>query len=157
MIRGFEAAHQMEAEGQGHMQWGAAVGASLIAGAILLVVPRGSPWSSVTFFSPLIMGRPLAPGVQAPLIAVCLIHMGVGVLCGLIISRLVTAFTQARAILAGGAVGLLLYLLNLLAISLFWPQMRGNEVSVVFTHLVFGLVAAGAYRGLLKRKTSSNT
>src|SRR5260370_23287405 len=31
--------------------------------------------------------------------------------------------------------------LNLLVISLAWPEMRGNEVSALFTHIVFGLLA----------------
>ena len=51
----FESAHPLEPEARGHVQWPAALGAGFIAGAILLIVPRGSPWSSVTFFSPVII------------------------------------------------------------------------------------------------------
>src|SRR5207248_11689730 len=61
MIRHFEPAHPLEPEDKPGMQWGAALGAGLIAGVILLVVPRGSPWSSLTVFSPVIMGRALSP------------------------------------------------------------------------------------------------
>ncbi|SRR6266851_8490899 len=153
MIRGFESAHPLEPEAKGHIQqWPAAFGAGLIAGAILLIVPRGSPWSSVTFFSPVVMGRALRPGLEMPLVSLWLIHLAVSVLYGLIISRIIAALTQSRAILTGGVIGLVLYVLNLLVISLAWPEMRGNEVSALFTHIVFGLLAAGAYRGLLKRK-----
>jgi len=55
-------------------------------------------------------------------------------------------------VLTGGAVGLLLYVLNLGAISMWFPAMRGSEVSGSVTHAVCGLIAAGAYRGLLRRK-----
>jgi hypothetical protein len=37
-------------------------------------------------------------------------------------------------------------------VSALWPSLRGAEFSVVVTHVVFGLITAGAYRGLLKRK-----
>src|SRR5690242_7737989 len=132
MIRGFEAAQRTEAVGHGHLQWSAALGAGLIVGGIFLVVPRGSPWSSVTFFSPLVMGRPLPSALQIPLFALWLIHMGVAVVYGLIISRIVAGLTQLRAVITGGVVGLFLYLLNLLLISILLPQMSGNEISVLF-------------------------
>ena len=32
---------------------------------------------------------------------------------------------------------------------------RGVEGGVLLTHIVFGLFAAGAYRGLLKRRTAA--
>jgi hypothetical protein len=54
-------------------------------------------------------------------------------------------------------VGLVLYLLNFGVVSLCLPGLRGNEVSVIITHVVFGLVAAGVYRGLLRRKVSAAT
>jgi hypothetical protein len=139
------------------MQWGPAFWAGFIAGAILLIVPRGSPWSSATFFDPLVMGRGLPPGVTLSLLSVWLIHLVVSITYGLIITRIVAHLTQFRAILTGGLIGLVLYCANLLAVSLWWPQMRGNEVSVVFTHIVFGLVVAGAYRGLLRRKPVPST
>ena len=134
------------------MQWSAALGAGLIVGGVFLVVPRGNPWSSFTFFSPLIMGRTVPSSFQVPLFAVWLIHMGVALVYGLIISRIVAGLTQLRAVISGGVIGLLLYLVNLLVISVVLPEMRGNESSVLFAHFVFGLVTAGAYRGLLKRK-----
>ena len=152
MIRGFEQTHLLPAEDQGHLQWSAALGAALIAGAILLIVPRGSPWSELTFFSPAIMGRALAPGYQLSLAAVWFAHLGISILYGLIISLSIARLTQARAVFVGGFVGLILYVLNWAAVKFLAPSMRGNELSVLFTHVVFGLIAAGACRGLLKRK-----
>src|SRR5438105_5001995 len=99
MIRGFESAHPLEPEASGHMQWPAAFGAAFIAGTILLIVPRGSPWSSVTFFSPVIMGRALHGTLEMPLLFVWLIHLVVSVVYGAIISRIVAVLTKSRAIL----------------------------------------------------------
>jgi hypothetical protein len=104
----------------------------------------------VTFFSPVILGRNLS--VEAPLAGVWLAHMGVCLVWGLVICRVVSGLRQWRAILAGGLLGLLFYVVNFGIVSTWWPQLRGNEISVLFTHLVFGLIVAGAYRGLLRRK-----
>jgi hypothetical protein len=46
---------------------------------------------------------------------------------------------------------LLLYFLNFGCVSAFWPSLRGNEPAVLFAHVFFSMVAAGAYRGLLRR------
>jgi hypothetical protein len=155
MIRGFSPPNPLEPENPGHMQWGPALGAGLIAGAVLMIAPRGSPWSSVTFFDPLVVGRNL-PAQVTSMIPVWLMHLMVSIIYGFIISRTVVCLRQFRAIFTGGLVGLLLYALNLLVVSILWPHMRGNEASVAFTHIVFGLLAAAAYRGLLKRKPVSS-
>ena len=157
MIRSFEVAPMTEPREAGHIQWPAAFGAGLIAGGILLFVPRGTPWSSVTFFTPIIMGRSLPVEETMPLILVWLIHIGISVAYGLIISGLVSRLTKARAVFVGGLIGLALYVVSLLAVYLFWKEWRGNEISAGFTHIVFGVIAAGAYRGLLQRKVIAVT
>jgi hypothetical protein len=154
MIRGFESSAPLEPETKS-IQYGPAIGAGIIAGALFLIVPRGSPWSALTFFSPTVLGRSLASSSNLPIPAVWIIHLLVSVIYALVISRIVAGLTQQRAILTGGAIGFLLYLLNLAVVSFLWPEIRGNEIGVAFTHIVFGLVAAGAYRGLLRRKGSS--
>ena len=106
---------------------------------------------AVTFFSPVVAGRTLS-GQPLPLLVVWALHMGVSILYGLIVCRVVAGLKQARAILTGGLLGLVLYVINFGIVSTWWPSIRGNEISVVFTHIVFGLVVAGAYRGLLRRK-----
>ena len=150
MIEGFKSIQPLEPTGG--MQWGPAVGSGLIAGVVLLIVPHGSPWEALTFFSPDVMGRNLSAS-GLPMFAAWGCHLLVGILYGLVISRAVANLKQGRAILMGGLVGLLLYGINLSAFSAFWPRLRGNEVAVVLTHIVFGLVAAGAYRGLLRRSS----
>jgi hypothetical protein len=155
MIKDFEPSQLAEPEEFNKMQWPAALGASLIAGLILVVIPRGSPWSSLTFFSPVIMGRILPPTTDMPLLAIWLIHLVIAVVYGLIISRVVAGSIFERAILIGGVLGFLLYFVNLALVSMWLPDLRGNEISVIFTHIVFGLIVAGAYRGLLKRRLTT--
>ena len=154
MITSFERAPVLEPESGDHYQWRSALGAGLIAGLILLVIPRGSPWAGVTFFSAVIMGRAVPPGVVLSLPLVWLIHLVLAEVYGLIISRFLTSVTQGRAILTGAVIGLVLYLVNWGVVTWFVPAWRGNEAAVLITHLVFGLIVGGAYRGLLRRKAA---
>ena len=152
MITHFESPRPTEPETENHLQWSAALGAGLIAGIVLLIVPRGSPWSTVTFFVPSILGRVVPESWNLGLAGAALIHLAVSLVYGIIISWVVSGIHEMRAVLTGGAIGLGLYLVNLGVISFSAPALRGNEVSVIFTHVVFGLIAGGAYRGLLRRR-----
>ena len=128
--------------------------AGLIAGMVLLIVPHASPWEGLTSFTPAIMGRvvPATWGV-APFVVI-LLHLALSLIYGSIISFAVIHIREMGAVLTGGVVGLVLYFLNLGAVSMWFPAMRGNEMSVVVTHVVCGLITAGAYRGLLRRRLS---
>lgn len=152
MVEDAKPTRSLEPEEKGHLQWGAALWAGFIAGAVLLFVPRGSPWSAVTFFSRVVMGRIVPFGVNLPLPAIWLIHLAIAEIYGLAIARLLVNVSQARAILGGGLIGLVLYLINLGVVTAVWPAWRGSEGVVLVTHVVFGLIAGGAYRGLLRRR-----
>jgi hypothetical protein len=152
MITGYQTPRMLEPHVAGRIQWSKALFAGLIAGAVLLVVPRGSPWSNLTFFSPVVMGRDVLEIAQSSLLGIWALHLVIAVMYGLIISALVAGLTQFRAVLTGGAIGLGLYAINFAIVNWFLSAYRGNELSVAFTHVVFGLIAAGAYRGLLRRR-----
>jgi hypothetical protein len=156
MIRGYEPYIPLEPEDKPGIQWGPAVGAGFIAGLVLLLVPRGSPWSALTFFSPAILGRSMS-SMEVPLAITWVLHLVVSIIYGLIISRVVAGLRQQRAVLIGGVAGLVLYFANLAMVSFCWPVLRGNEAPVVFAHVVFGLIAAGAYCGLLRRRTPAGS
>jgi len=155
MIKGYETAHLLEPDEPLRFHMGPALGAGFIAGGVLLIVPQGSPWSSLTFFSPVIMGRALPGLVEMPLFEVWLLHLALSIVYGLVISRVVATLRRRRAFFSGFLMGLVLYAANLGVVSAVWPWLRGAEFSVVVTHVVFGLIAAGAYRGLLKRKAEA--
>ncbi len=156
MIHHFDPPQSLPPEHRHDFQWPAALGAGLIPGLILLIVPRGSPWSALTFFTPVVMGRTVPPQTGMSLGSSMLLHLAIAIVYGLIISRVVARVTQLRAVVAGGITGLILYLINFGVVSWSVPEFRGNEVLVVFTHAVFGLIAGGAYRGLLRRVPTSD-
>src|SRR5678816_809452 len=64
MIRHFGRPELLEAEEGGRFQWEAALGAGLIPGLVLMLVPRGSPWAGLAVFAPVLMGRSLPAGLS---------------------------------------------------------------------------------------------
>jgi hypothetical protein len=146
-------------ERHGHpinLQWHAVLGASLIAAIVLMIVPRASPWSGLTFFAPVVMGRVLPDNLLMPVITSKLLHISVALLYGLVICLVVTRITQLFAVLTGAVLGLILYFINFAVVSAAFPQLRGDEPVVAFAHMFFGGIVGGAYRGLLKRRVTPN-
>lgn len=156
MIKGFEIPHRPEPMDPGHWQGLPALGAGLIAGVVMMVVPHANPWG-LSSFTPAILGRVIPSSWELPMSGVVTVQLAISVLYGIVISFAVMHLREFRAVFVGGLVGLGLYLINLAAVSLWVPALRGNEVSVIFTHAVFGLVAAAAYRGLLRRRVPAPT
>ena len=102
------------------------------------------------------MGRIVPASLGVPIFSVIVIHLGLSLIYGIIVSLLVINVREMRAVLVGGVVGLVLYCLNFGIVSLFIPALKGHEIPVVVTHLVFGLIVAGAYRGLLRRRVPAS-
>ncbi len=137
---------------ESHLQAIPAVAAGLIAGVILLIVPHASPWEGLTAFMPAILGRivPATSGVSQ--LGAIALHLTLSLIYGFIISLTVVNIRELRAVALGGIVGLALYVANYGVVAMWMPSMKGNEISVLVTHVVFGLIAAGVYRGLLRRR-----
>src|SRR5689334_12659353 len=127
MIQHFDPPQLLESDAPHEFQWPAAFGAGLIPGLILLIAPHGSPWSSLTFFNPSVLGRAAPAQSGMSLEGSILLHLAASLLYGLIIARIVARFTQLRAVVAGGVIGLLLYLVNFGVVSWFAPDFLGNE------------------------------
>ena len=152
MIRGYDQYHSLPPEAEGHFQWPAALKAGLAVGALFLLFARGNPWAGLTGSTPVVMGRIMPLDLGLPLMLVWLIHLALSAAYAFIIGLFVMRLSKWRAILTGGAVGIGLYAINRIIVHFFLPELEGNEAGVLFTHIVFGLVAAGAYRGLLRRQ-----
>ena len=155
MIKGFEPPHPTEPVGKGRLHGVPALAAGLIGAVVLLIVPHASPWEGLGSFTPAIVGREMPANWDIPAFAVVMMHFALSLIYGFIISLVVLNIRELRAVFTGGLVGLVLYLVNLGVVSLCLPGLRANEVSVLVTHVVFGLIAAGVYRGLLRRKVNA--
>ena len=106
--------------------------------------------------SPTMMGRDLKPeGVVDSYMSVITVvaQLLVSLVYGLVLAPLVTRFRGMWAVGLGGVIGLGLYLLNFVAFRfLLSDQWTGTELPVAVTHFVFGMLVAGAYKGLAARK-----
>jgi hypothetical protein len=151
-MRRYEHVEPPELENPFRFQPNRAMAAGLIAGAILILIPRGSPWEGMAFSEPVIMGRHF-PGL--PLSLVWPIHLSLSVVYGLFVCRVVAPYRIRRAIVIAGLAGLVLYVLNLAVAAAVWGVSPSDEIPVVFTHFVFALIAAGAYRGFLRRTVAA--
>lgn len=141
-----------------------AVIAGLIAGAVFLVLEMvmvplflgGSPWGPPRMIAAIALGRGVLPppatfNITAVLVAM-VIHFVLSALYALILAVLVSRVSTMAALLAGAIFGLVLYLVNFYGMTTVFPwfAMARNWVSI-FTHLVYGLLAAWLYIGMTSR------
>src|SRR5688572_11041074 len=127
----------------------AAVGAGLIVGLLIALFPRGSPWAGLTFFSPTVMGRSMGePG--GSYLAALLPHLALSLGYAIVIGLAVELLRRVKAVIAGGTVGLVLYLVNWAVFHFLVVDGTARELETLFTHVAFGLITAGAYKGLSK-------
>jgi uncharacterized membrane protein HdeD (DUF308 family) len=107
--------------------------------------------------APALMGRYLSPpGTVDPFwnTVTFLSHGVVSVIYALVVALAASRFKGLLAAAAGGLAGLLLYLANFFAFHYLLPiQWTGSELAVLLTHIVFGFLAAGMYKGLSARKS----
>lgn len=138
----------------------AAVGAGLLIGLVIAMFPRGSPWSGMTFFSPTIMGRTLIEPGGSFLLSLGA-HLALSVGYSIVIALIVDRLRRAKAVIAGGIVGAVLFLINWAVFNFLVTDGTARESVVLLTHIAFGLITAGAYKGLSKppvaRVTADNS
>jgi predicted histidine transporter YuiF (NhaC family) len=127
----------------------AALGAGLLIGLLIALFPRGSPWSGMTFFSPTVMGRTvIEPG--GPFLLSLGAHLALAVGYAIIIGLVVEKLRRVKAVVAGGIVGAVLFVINWAVFNFLVTDGTARESVVLFTHIAFGLITAGAYKGLSK-------
>lgn len=138
------------------VQWATGLKAALAIAAIFWLVTRGIPWAPSGLVSPTVMGReikfPGALDANAAALA-SVLHFICAIIYAAIMMPIIHKFTYSSAWLIGVALGVALYVLNLAAFALFAggaPYSR--ELPVFITHLAFGIVFTGAYKGLVKRR-----
>src|SRR5688572_17179485 len=138
------------------VQWATGIKAALGIAAIFWLVTRGIPWAPSGLVSPTVMGREIKdPGSLSSSLAIVaiLLHFVSALIYSSIMIPLIHRFCYSNAWLIGAAFGIVLYLVNLAAASIFAggaPYSR--ELPVFITHLAYGVVFTGAYKGLVKRR-----
>lgn len=138
------------------VQWATGIKAALGVAAILWLVTRGIPWAPSGLVSPTAMGRELKnpAEINAGLAGMAtVLHFILAMVYASVMMPLIHRFSYANAWLVGATMGIGLYLLNLAAFALVAggaPYSR--ELPTFITHLAFGIIFTGAYKGLVKRR-----
>jgi uncharacterized membrane protein YeiB len=133
------------------IKWSAAIYAGLIAAAVLIFLERGIPWASSGFAPEAIMGREVESPGGGLGFAIIFIQLAVGVVYVLLLAPVIHRMNAFPAIMTGGLLGLVFYFLNTFVFNLIDPPTRVYpEFAAVVAHIVFGLIAAAAYKGMIK-------
>lgn len=148
------------------INWNAAVWAGIIAGLVFMMMEMllvwlamgQSPWGPPRMIAAMVMGKEVLPppatfAVGVMLVAM-MIHFMLSIIYGVIVGWIVDRMSRGAAVVTGAVFGLVaVYFLNfhLIAPVLFpWFTQAQNWVSVL-SHVVFGMVLAGAYLALRDR------
>lgn len=137
--------------------------AGLIAGAVFLVlemllvgIAQGTPWAPPRMIGAILLGPdalpPPAGFALGAVLAGLVVHFVMSALFGLGIGALVSRMSTGTAILVGLAAGLVLYVVNFYVLTAVFPWFAdGRNLITIVAHLVFGGVAAWAYKELAAR------
>jgi len=138
---------------------GAALLAGLVGGGIAWLLSHGIPWFTSGMVSPELMGRDLSPAVAAEMagnFGIILAQIVLGLCYAFIIAPLVTHLRGMWALGLGALLGCGLYALNFCVFHfLLGVNWSGTELPVIVTHVVFGVIVAGVYKGLAARRFAS--
>lgn len=147
------------------VDWSAAVWAGVISGAVfmmleMIMVPMfldGSPWGPPRMIAAMVLGQDVLPPPATfdfvILMAAMVVHFVLSILYAIVLALIVRRWTMGPAVLVGGGFGLGLYLANFYVFTAVFPWFANarNWVSI-FAHIMFGVVAAWAYKALESRR-----
>ena len=141
------------------VRWKRALQAGLIVGAIMFLLTRGIPWVGSGAINPAVMGREMAPGESATpmfFFGVMSLHFIVAAIYGLIIAPIVHGFRPWAAGAVGAIVGLVLYFMSYaIAGMLMEAPAAQREWPSLVIHIIFGIVCAETYKGMVRRHRSA--
>ena len=136
--------------------------AGVIAGATFMMMEMGlvamagqSPWGPPRMIAAIVMGEGVLPPPASfdlmILMAAMGVHFMLSIVIGVVFAMVAHRFGLLKALLAGAAVGLGLYVVNFYGFTAFFPwfAMARNAISIV-SHIAFGMVLGLSYRVLTK-------
>lgn len=149
------------------IDWKSAIWSGLIAGLVfmaleMMLVPLlqgGSPWGPPRMIAAIGMGKEVLPPPATfdfgIIFVAMLIHFALAIVYGLILALIIHRLSMGMAIVAGAVFGLALYAINFHGFTAVFPwfAMARGGLSV-FVHLVFGVVAAWAYKAMQKPRVA---
>ena len=145
------------------LDWRAAIWSGIIAGAVFMMLEMvlvpvflgGSPWGPPRMIAAIAMGKEVLPPPDSfalvPLMVAMMVHFLLSIVLAVILGLIVGRLGTAAALMAGAVFGLVVYLVNFYGMTAVFPwfAMARNWISI-FAHVMFGVVAALSYKGLLK-------
>jgi hypothetical protein len=143
--------------------------AGIIAGLIfmmleMILVPmfmNGSPWGPPRMIAAIILGKEVLPPPATfdlgVLMAAIMLHLMLSIIYVIILAMIVKSMSLGLAILIGAVFGFVLYLVNFYGMTGIFPWFANarNWVSI-FSHIMFGIIAAWSYAGLVRRHSHKN-
>ena len=151
--------------------WRAAAIAGFTAGVVFLVVELvglwlmgENPWRPPQMIAAIVMGRDVLsqamPGIDV-LVAALVVHFALSVVFGLILGVIMASFSLdssfAMASLVGAVFGVVVYVIDFYGMTRVFPWFAETRSGLSFlTHVVFGLVAADAYRKLERKEARAS-
>lgn len=151
---------------QDKTDWSAAAWSGIIAGIVfvmmemimVMLVMGQSPWGPPRMMAAMILGKDVLPPPASfdfgVMVTAMMIHVPLSVIYGLIVGAIVHRLNGTNALIIGAVFGLAIYFINfyLIAPAAFpWFTQAQNWISLI-SHMVFGLIAGGAYAGLREHK-----
>ncbi len=139
--------------------WKAAIKAGIVAGVVFLIlemllvplVKGGSPWGPPRMIAAILLGKEVLPPpatfALGMFLAALVVHFVLSIVFGIVLAFVVKGFEMGIAIGIGLAFGLILYFVNFYGFTAVFPwfAMARSPVTI-FTHMVFGAVAAWVYK-----------
>ncbi len=145
--------------------WRAAAVAGLIAGTVFIVMEllvvrflmyQGA-WGTVTMVAAIVLGRDVMTATTVPawmIVGVALmVHYALSVVMATVLAAIMAPFrldsSFALASLIGALFGAAVYVVNFYGLVKFFPWFNeARSMESLFAHVMFGLIAADAYRHL---------
>jgi len=145
-----------------NVDWKAAIESGVIAGSVFLALEMfmvpvfggGSMWGPPRMMAAIVLGSGVLPPPATfdPIIVLVAVglHLSLSVGYALVFAQVSNHLDRGKALLTGAVGGLLLYLVNFYGFTAIFPwfAMARNWITI-FSHIVFGLVAAAAYLTLV--------
>ena len=143
------------------LQWRTAIVAGIAAG-ILATVVQVALWLALTDALPEILYRDarfaaaivMGPGALSPadprvsiMLVATLVHFALSIVYGMIVSRLTMRLPIYVALLTGGALGLMLFVVNMYGFTVLFPWFAASRDGITLAaHVAFGVTAASVYQ-----------